>query len=127
MEPTVNWIAVADNPDSGEFHEVTEHHDKRLVVVKEEKLHVWYDGTYYVGVGTAESVNKGDVFLYPRGYSGDGSPIVTEVVELEDEEGEYDQVVFDIGWKIEEGFILGEPMNMGQLPPPTLLNEQHDF
>lgn len=127
MNPTVGRVVVADNFDSDRFHEYTEHSDVKLAVVDAEKLHVWYDGTHYIGVGTADDVSRGDVFYYPNGFSGSESPIVAEVVGFETNDGEYDYVKFDIGERISEGFILGEPMQMGQLPPPTLLEAQESF
>lgn len=127
MDSTVNRVVVADNPDSGGYYEFTEHKNKKLVVVNANELHVWYNGSHYIGEGTPESVKKGDVLYYPRGLAGDGSPIVTEVVGFEDSGSEYDQVMLDLGGQVSEGSILGEPVNMAQLQPPTLLKQQQRY
>jgi hypothetical protein len=42
-------------------------------------------------------------------------------------EDEFNYIKFNIGERISEGFILGDPMQMGQLPPPTLLEAQESF
>lgn len=126
-DSTVNWIAVADNPDAGEFYEITKHRDKRLVVIQEAILHVWYDGTYYRGTGTADRVQIGDTFCYPTGISGDGSPQIKTVADIEHREGKDDQVVFESGDEVAVGFILGDPKQMGQLYPPELLKQHHEF
>ena len=123
---TVDRVAVGDDPDDGEYHEVTEYNDKRLVVVHAKKVHVWYDGAYYVGTGTAETVDIGDMFYYPKGLSGDGSPRVLEVIDIEQDKQGNDSVVYDVGEVAQES-ILGEPIQRAQLRPPTLLEKQHNL
>jgi len=123
---TVDRVAVGDNPDDGEYHEVTEYNDKKLVVVHAKKVHVWYDGAYYVGTGTAETVNIGDMFYYPKGMSCDGSPRVLEVIDIEQDKQGNDSVVHDVG-EVAKGSILDEPIQRAQLRPPILLEKQHDF
>lgn len=125
IHPTVNRIVAADKSDleSEEFAEFTE---KELAIVEAAESHIWYEGTYYIGDGTAEEVHIGDMYYYRRGLSGDMPPVVTEVVDIiESDDGK--EAVFDTGWEIHIGFILGEPMTRAQLPPPKLLKEQHSY
>lgn len=127
MDSVVESVIVADSPDSGEFHDITEHRDKRLVVVDAANLHVWHDGTYYVGRGTADKVALSDVFYFPRGLSGDGSPLVKSVTRLETGDDGYEMVVFGPDVTISKASVLGDPIQIAQLEPPTRLEKQHTF
>lgn len=124
---TVGNVIVADDAVPATYYETTEHADKELVVVDAKDLHVWYRGTYYIGAGTAETVNKGDVFYYPAGLAGDSSPLIAVVKDIEDAEP-HNRVFFEqFDGPIPEGSLLGEPVNMAQMPPPTLLKQQHSY
>jgi len=98
--------------------------DAEFVAVDAGRLHVWYDDTHYLGAGTANEVETGDVFYFPKGLLGEGPPLVTTVEELSEsrsKSSEFPDAVLDVGDRINVGFLIGAPMQMGQLSPPEVL------
>jgi len=101
--------------------------DADFVAVDAGRLHVWYEGAHYVGAGTANKVEPGDVFYFSKGLLGEGPPLVTTVEDLtesQSESAEYPDAVLDVGDRMNVGFLIGAPMGMGQLPPPEFLVER---
>lgn len=101
--------------------------DVEFVAVDAGRLHVWYEDTHYLGAGTANEVEAGDVFYFPKGLIGEGPPLVTTVEELSEsrsESSEFPDAVLDVDDRINVGFLIGAPMGMGQLSPPELLIQQ---
>lgn len=119
-------FGLPENEATTPYIEPTRYRAVEFVAVQAEELHVWHEGTHYIGVGVAEEVNEGDVFYYDRGLSGDGPPLVTEVIGIQ-EGSSGRRAEFDVGGPIHVGFIKGEPMQMAQLPPPTLLKEADEI
>ena len=101
--------------------------DVEFVAVDAGRLHIWYEGTHYLGAGTANEVESGDVFYFSKGLIGDGPPVVTtveELVESRSESSEFPDAVLDVGEQINVGFLIGAPMGMGQPSPPEALVEK---
>lgn len=96
--------------------------DVRLIVVQADSLHIWEEEKHYTSAEMKDEVDVGDIYVFKRGYLGEGFPLIVEVTELKERDsGKY--AVFNDGEEMHVGFILGEPMQMGQLPPPTRLKE----
>jgi hypothetical protein len=110
--------------------------DARLVVVGGDELHVWFNGTHYIGDGTAAEVEAGDLFfrsapelVIDQVVSVDTSVPTSEVgVTIEHlygpliDEGE----TYTDETSIDE--LTGElgDVAMGDPGPPTLLREVTD-
>lgn len=103
--------------------EVTEWYDDAyMVMVQADNLHIWVDEKHYTSTEPDDEVNVGDKYLYERGYSGDSYPHIVEVTDLIERDSET-YAVFGDGEEMHVGFLLGEPMQMGQMPPPTRLKQ----
>lgn len=93
-----------------------------IIFVQSDDTHVWMDETHLIGVEPKDEVEIGDIYCYPRGISEDDDPHVVEVVELTEEESDT-YAVLDDGEEIHVGFLLGQPMQMAQTPPPIRLQK----
>ncbi|MDS0284052.1 DUF6166 domain-containing protein [Haloarcula onubensis] len=110
--------------DIGRTHRFSE---TDFVAVDAGQLHVWHEDTHYVGAGTANKVEPGDVFYFPQGLGGVGPPVVTtveDVTESQSGSAEYPDAVLDVGDRMNIGFLIGAPMSMGQQSPPEFLVER---
>lgn len=61
-DAALDQVIVTESYEDGAPAE-TCHQDVALLVVQDNELHVWFEGTHYVGQGTASTVSEGDWFI----------------------------------------------------------------
>lgn len=61
-DDTISRTYVTSSSGDGSSSEQI-HRDVELLVVKDDELHVWFRGTHYIGIGTASTIDEGDMFV----------------------------------------------------------------
>lgn len=130
-EPAIPFVAVdtVSKDREGDTHGPVIHNDVQFLVVNAEQVHVWVNGKHYVEAGTADTVNKGDMF-----YLSSPELAVWRVREIDEsipssKPGVEIEIVYpsgspetdNVSQNVLTGLLNNEPM--GYMGPPTLLEE----
>jgi hypothetical protein len=54
-----------DSETSDQESSVAEHSNVDFILVEADRVHVWTNGSHYIGTGEVDSVEEGDLFYYP--------------------------------------------------------------
>lgn len=131
-DDSLSSVIITASYQDGEPSE-THHEGVDLLAVRGDELHVWFEGTHYIGKGTASAVNEGDLFFRTAPETQINKVVSIEKSKPPSARGVKVKILYgpllDSGEILEDetsvNELIGELENppMGDLGPPTLLKE----